>query len=326
MNTEKFGTFIAQYRKENQMTQAQLAEKLYVTEKAVSRWECGRGFPDINTLEPLAEALGVSVPELMSSEKAEKPPFMLSIKITARRIHLLIIIALVVWFFYMVPLNRGLRVPFPSAGYEHYDGETLLLLLHQNSDFIMRETAVAVFHQYAVGWGGPIHQKWLWSAMIVTMSGFLWASVICFVCVPKGFRLKEGNLLEHMTFSAVLASVSLLQILQSLRSDPEDFFWVPWFVCVLMALAVRAYARIHSGKRTVRREAMFHAPWIVGLVIPHLIWFEPFRGMNYGTPIELPISCYPTNSYTIMMNIAVVVISLGFVREILLEKRKENIP
>lgn len=94
MDTKKFGTFIAQHRKENQMTQTQLAEKLYVTDKAVSRWERGLGFPDINTLEPLAEALGVSVPELMRSEKSQKPSFLLSIKITPRQIHLFIVIIL----------------------------------------------------------------------------------------------------------------------------------------------------------------------------------------------------------------------------------------
>ena len=50
------------------MTQADLAGKVGVTDKAVSRWERGLGFPDINTMEPLAEALDVSLLELMRSE------------------------------------------------------------------------------------------------------------------------------------------------------------------------------------------------------------------------------------------------------------------
>lgn len=50
------------------MTQAGLAGKIGVTDKAVSRWERGLGFPDINTMEPLATALGVSLLELMKSE------------------------------------------------------------------------------------------------------------------------------------------------------------------------------------------------------------------------------------------------------------------
>lgn len=73
MDAQKFGTFIAKTRKECSMTQAELAEKLRVTDKAVSRWERGLGFPDINTLEPLAEALGVSVLELVKSERIAAP-------------------------------------------------------------------------------------------------------------------------------------------------------------------------------------------------------------------------------------------------------------
>ena len=69
MDPKVFGTFIAKRRKEKNMTQADLAEKLNVTDKAVSRWERGIGFPDINTIEPLASALEISVPELMKSER-----------------------------------------------------------------------------------------------------------------------------------------------------------------------------------------------------------------------------------------------------------------
>ena len=69
MDANKFGTFIATLRKENNMTQVELAQKLQVTDKAVSKWERGLGFPDINTIEPLADALGVSVLEIMRSER-----------------------------------------------------------------------------------------------------------------------------------------------------------------------------------------------------------------------------------------------------------------
>lgn len=70
MDAQKFGAFLAQVRKENNLTQAQLAQKMQVSDKAVSRWERGRGFPDINLLEPLAAALGISLLELMQSERA----------------------------------------------------------------------------------------------------------------------------------------------------------------------------------------------------------------------------------------------------------------
>ncbi len=69
MDAKVFGAFIAECRKEKNMTQADLAMKINVTDKAVSRWERGIGFPDINTIEPLASALGISVLELMKSER-----------------------------------------------------------------------------------------------------------------------------------------------------------------------------------------------------------------------------------------------------------------
>lgn len=69
MDAQKFGAFVAQCRKDKKMTQAELAAKLNVTDKAISRWERGLGFPDINTIEPLAAALEISVAELMRSER-----------------------------------------------------------------------------------------------------------------------------------------------------------------------------------------------------------------------------------------------------------------
>ena len=71
MEAKKFGQFIAGIRKEKKMTQTELAGKIHVTDKAISRWERGLGFPDIQTLEPLAQALGISVLELMRSERQE---------------------------------------------------------------------------------------------------------------------------------------------------------------------------------------------------------------------------------------------------------------
>lgn len=71
MDTKEFGSFIAQQRKEAGLTQKELAEKLNVTDKAVSRWENGHGYPDIETLESLSIELNVSLLELMHSKKNE---------------------------------------------------------------------------------------------------------------------------------------------------------------------------------------------------------------------------------------------------------------
>ena len=73
MDAEKFGAFIQCCRKDLGLTQSELADKIHVTDKAVSRWERGVGFPDIKLLEPLAEALGVTLIELMQSRRIEEP-------------------------------------------------------------------------------------------------------------------------------------------------------------------------------------------------------------------------------------------------------------
>ena len=62
------GAVIRELREKKKLTQEELAEKIYVSGKAVSKWETGQGFPDISLLEPLAEALGISVIELLSGE------------------------------------------------------------------------------------------------------------------------------------------------------------------------------------------------------------------------------------------------------------------
>ena len=63
------GMFICKLRKENNMTQMELAQQLHVTDKAVSRWERGIGYPDIQLLPALSESLHVSVAELISCKK-----------------------------------------------------------------------------------------------------------------------------------------------------------------------------------------------------------------------------------------------------------------
>lgn len=68
MNNYITGSTIKSLREKQNITQSQLAEKLSVSDKAVSKWETGRGLPDISLIEPLAAALRVSVPELLSGQ------------------------------------------------------------------------------------------------------------------------------------------------------------------------------------------------------------------------------------------------------------------
>ncbi len=68
MNQYVTGTMIKRLREKRGLTQQQLAESVNVSDKAVSKWETGRGYPDISLIEPLSAALGVSVIELFSGE------------------------------------------------------------------------------------------------------------------------------------------------------------------------------------------------------------------------------------------------------------------
>ena len=68
------GTMIAELRKQQGMTQLELADKMGVTDKAVSKWERDLSCPDINSLPQLAQILGVSVDELMQIKKASEAP------------------------------------------------------------------------------------------------------------------------------------------------------------------------------------------------------------------------------------------------------------
>ena len=71
MNQEKIGKFIADCRKDKKITQAQLAEKLNMTDRAISKWETGNGMPDSSVMLELCEILEITVNELLSGERLE---------------------------------------------------------------------------------------------------------------------------------------------------------------------------------------------------------------------------------------------------------------
>ena len=71
MDQIKIGKFIANCRKKNHLTQMQLAEKLNITDRAISKWENGKGMPDSSIMIDLCNELKISVNELLSGEKME---------------------------------------------------------------------------------------------------------------------------------------------------------------------------------------------------------------------------------------------------------------
>ena len=73
LNRQKFGAFVSALRKGKGYTQKDLAKQLYISDKAVSKWETGVSVPDVSLLVPLAELLDVSVTELLMCGKIEQP-------------------------------------------------------------------------------------------------------------------------------------------------------------------------------------------------------------------------------------------------------------
>ena len=68
MDQVKIGKFIAECRKNKKLTQAQLAERLNITDRAISKWETGKGMPDSSIMLELCDELGITVNELLSGE------------------------------------------------------------------------------------------------------------------------------------------------------------------------------------------------------------------------------------------------------------------
>ena len=76
MNLQIIGRFIKEQRKMKGMTQAELAEKICVSEKTISKWECGNGFPDTSLMLPLCKELGITANELLSGKKLTGDEYM----------------------------------------------------------------------------------------------------------------------------------------------------------------------------------------------------------------------------------------------------------
>lgn len=75
MDQQKIGSFIAELRTEQNLTQRALAEKLGVSDKTVSKWECGRGLPEISLLIALSQQLGVTINELLSGQRLDETQY-----------------------------------------------------------------------------------------------------------------------------------------------------------------------------------------------------------------------------------------------------------
>lgn len=141
MNQEKIGKFISELRKGKNMTQVDLATKLGVTDRAVSKWENGRGMPDLSLIRQLCDELGITINELLSGERINKKDYeekfeeniLKTIDYTDKRIgktkrifkiSLIIVISFILCFIsmFIVDINRmnnNEPVLFSTWGYDY---------------------------------------------------------------------------------------------------------------------------------------------------------------------------------------------------------------
>ena len=75
MNQEKIGKFISNVRKDKKLTQRQLADKLGITDRAISKWENGKSMPDLSLLKPLCDILGITINELFAGQKIREEEY-----------------------------------------------------------------------------------------------------------------------------------------------------------------------------------------------------------------------------------------------------------
>ena len=135
MNIEKISNLIKTKRKEKGLTQEELASKINVTEKAISRWETGRGTPDISLLIPLSKELGISVSELLNGkeDKLEEKNIKNIIKYidetNKKKNRFIIPICIIIYIILLVLYLNYLRIEYSSVTV-HFDymGEIVVFL------------------------------------------------------------------------------------------------------------------------------------------------------------------------------------------------------
>lgn len=141
MDQKKIGKFILELRKENNMTQQDLANKIGVTDRAISKWENGRGMPDLSLMKPLCIELGITINELISGERITKKEYQEKLeenilntidysdkkikknnkifKIVIFIIFVLLILLISMFFVDVRQMNQNKPVIFSTWGYEY---------------------------------------------------------------------------------------------------------------------------------------------------------------------------------------------------------------
>ncbi|MBO5065093.1 MAG: helix-turn-helix transcriptional regulator [Clostridia bacterium] len=154
MNAVNVGKFISQLRKEKELTQKELAEKLGVTDKAVSKWETGKCYPDVETIEKISHLFEVSINELLNGEKIlpenvqeEADKTIINVmKDTKKEKHKGRIIALILSIITLISGFFAVYQAVNSQKNEHIS----LKLYSQNKNSVFYEISAAIYKEFNI--------------------------------------------------------------------------------------------------------------------------------------------------------------------------------
>lgn len=187
MDENRIGQFIAQMRKEKNMTQKDLAELLHITDKAVSKWERGLSYPDITLLTSIAGILGVTTGELLNGKREENTPEAAAGSVDDA-------------LLYAVKTTKRKIISFQNIAAAAFSASLLLGI------------AVCIICDVA------ITGKFTWSLYVISSCLFAW--LVCFPLIKKGTK---GILCSLTAFSILL--IPFLYVLS--RIIGENTFMMP---------------------------------------------------------------------------------------------------
>jgi len=288
MDTQYTGNQISSLRKQLGLTQRELAEKLHVTDKAVSKWERGVNFPDLGLLEALAEVLNTSPANLLGLEQADQTETLSALAEISREqleearkdLRLFswgsVILALLLALGYQLVQRSAVEAYYLLSGLIFALGNISLWFLSKYGEIKKWEpkelgtflggllpVLVILGYHFITGYALPEWLVWLLLAMAVTFAQLHFIQV---------FRSKPAQLLPLM--------ISLTYILyQLLLAGLQWAEWIP-AICCLAVLAVDA--RRHPGKWRISTKALGLGVCIVliGAVLLGLLCY-PALTKNY---------------------------------------------
>ena len=271
MNQTEIGKFIAKCRKEKKLTQAQLAEKLNITDRAVSKWETGKSMPDSSIMLELCKILGITVNELLSGEEIDMESYekkadenLIALKrkdennmtknvIISIPFSATLLIGIMVCFICNIAISGNLTwslIPVSSIIFAWVISFPSIILGKRG--IIVSLISLSVFIiPYLFLLGSLLKAKEVFSvgtAMAVVSIVFLWIIVAVFKCTRKLVALGTTFLL------AIPFMIIVNVILSKMIEEPVFDVWDMLSIFMLLILAFASFICDYAKKKGLMKE------------------------------------------------------------------------